>query len=244
MAGVLGAVGGLVGSVAGGVVGVAGGVVSVAGGVVGGVAGGVKSVALYAVGASPKEAGEDEPTIYEQRVRVDQVLHFFECEYDRYAAFVQDADRLESLRVEYYNCVSAIDFQNEILAQLVDELLELRGCLRSAEPVDRKDVCIRLAHTKLDIGDRKTKRFFKEKDRRALLETLSPLIAEAKMQRLLEEQASERQETEIQSTGFSAADSEVRGSEMQAHQTSVTARKRYKHYSDQELASLLREKDD
>lgn len=150
------------------------------------------------------------------------------------------------MRIQYYNCVNAIEFQNEQLAQLVDELLELRSSLRSAEPAQRKDMCIRLAHAKLDIGDRKNKRFFKEKDRRTLLETLSPLIAEVKMQRLLEEQESERREADIASAGSEAAalEAEVWGSEREAHQTGAKPRRRYRHYSDQELASLLREKDD
>eukprot|EP00913_Durusdinium_trenchii_P007715 g7245.t1 len=54
-----------------------------------------------------------------------------------------------------------------------------------------QELGIRLATLKLDLSDRKTKRFFKEKERKSLLETLTPAIAEAKMQRFLAEQAQE-----------------------------------------------------
>jgi len=257
MAALIGAVRGVVGGVVGGVAGVAGGVVGVAGGVVGGVVGGARVATRYALGIPNQETNtlDDEPNIYEQRTRVDQVLQFFELEYERHEGYVEDAKRLEGLRIEYYNCINAIEFQNELIAQLVDELLELRSSFRAASVPQRKEIRIRLEHARLDIGDRKNKRFFKEKERKNLLQTLSPLITEIKMGRLLDHQESEiraaedsRNSTAGRSDTGSKAQTDMASEEawctqMEAHQTSVKSRRRYKHYSDQELNALLRDTD-
>eukprot|EP00439_Symbiodinium_sp_Y106_P076144 s498_g15.t1 len=205
---------------------------------------------------SQKDAYDDE-NIFEQRAKLDQVLQFFELEYEKFSGYFDDPQRMESMRVEYYNCINAIEFQSEVLSQLapllqfdsmsrfslfavVEELLGLRGALRRGEALEmsRKDLSIRLANLKLDISDRKTKRFFKdrlqgrgelasqapcnpsgggavhlmglnggrehcgqEKERRQLVETLSPAIAEAKTQRLLAEQAG----SAVESTPMDAA---------------------------------------
>lgn len=57
----------------------------------------------------------------------------------RYSGYFEDSEKIEALRVEYCNCVNAIEFQNEMLAQLVEELLEMRRQLRSGEVTSRKD---------------------------------------------------------------------------------------------------------
>eukprot|EP00747_Dinoflagellata_sp_TGD_P212119 gnl/TRDRNA2_/TRDRNA2_85246_c0_seq1.p1 gnl/TRDRNA2_/TRDRNA2_85246_c0~~gnl/TRDRNA2_/TRDRNA2_85246_c0_seq1.p1 ORF type:complete len:262 (-),score=58.55 gnl/TRDRNA2_/TRDRNA2_85246_c0_seq1:84-830(-) len=229
------------------------------------VVGGVVGAAQYVLGEPyPLEESnpDDEPNIYEVRARVDQVLQFFEIEFDRYSPYVEDHARLESLRIEYYNCVNAIEFQCEIIAQLVEELLENRQLLREkvADIPQRKEICIKLAHTKLDISDRKNKRFFKEKERRQLHETLGPLLAEIKTRRFLEEQANAQKPVEDTSTkvymeaavsGKAASEFEqpdkAYATEMAAHQNACIsrrdARRRYKHYTDEELSSLLHEKD-
>mmetsp|Transcript_12456 Transcript_12456/g.36983 ORF Transcript_12456/g.36983 Transcript_12456/m.36983 type:complete len:247 (-) Transcript_12456:61-801(-) len=234
----------------------------VAGGVFG-VAAGVRCVAetlVEAIGDDCEEkvleggafSGDAEgPTLYERRARVDQVLAFFEMEHDRYKGYVQDADGLEALRVEYYNCVNAVEFQHELIAQLVEELLDLRRRIREPglDPAARKEMCIRFANIRLDISDRKTKRFFKEKDRRAIHAKISPMIAEAKVQRLLEEQASaSREAEETSAAGSRKADSsftesEAWGTSMESHAGSNLSRRKKKYYSDDELAALLREKD-
>jgi len=196
-------------------------------------------------------SGEDGPTIYEQRTRVDQVLAFFELEHDRFSPYVQDVNRLEQLRIEYYNCVNATEFQDELISQLVEELLDLRRNVREPgmDVAARKEICIQLANIRLDIGDRKTKRFFKEKDRKALLQTISPLITEAKVQRLLEEQANASREAEETSAHALTDASHMRTetqactSGMEAHETNNVSRRRRKYYSDEELTALLQEKD-
>ncbi|CAK9016611.1 unnamed protein product [Durusdinium trenchii] len=116
----------------------------------------------------------------------------------------------------------------------VEELLQLRQQLRSGQ-VSSQELGIRLATLKLDLSDRKTKRFFKEKERKSLLETLTPAIAEAKMQRFLAEQAQEGvpEATKMEEPPVTLEEPKA-----------GVARRRYKHYSDADLASLLREKDD
>ncbi|CAE7254584.1 unnamed protein product, partial [Symbiodinium pilosum] len=225
----LGAVGGFVGGVFGGVFG--------------GVIDGVRGVACNS-GEPDKDACDDE-NIFEQRAKLDQVLQFFELEYEKFSGYFEDPQRMESMRVEYYNCINAIEFQNEVLSQLVEELLGLRSALRKGEALNmsRKDLSIRLANLKLDISDRKTKRFFKEKERRQLVETLSPAIADAKTQRLLAEQAAGSQvEVTPVDVAPAAASMEAFASDCDKHPSSGTRQRRYKHYSDAELASLLREK--
>ncbi|CAE7356691.1 unnamed protein product [Symbiodinium sp. CCMP2456] len=230
MSSALGAVGGFVGGVFGGVFG--------------GVIEGVRGVACHS-GDADKDAYDDE-NIFEQRAKLDQVLQFFELEYEKFSGYFDDPQRMESMRVEYYNCINAIEFQSEVLSQLVEELLGLRGALRRGEALEmsRKDLSIRLANLKLDISDRKTKRFFKEKERRQLLETLSPAIADAKTQRLLAEQAGSAVESTPMDAAPQSAHMEATASDGGKHSSTGTRQRRYKHYSDKELASLLREKDD
>ncbi|CAE7640953.1 unnamed protein product [Symbiodinium sp. CCMP2592] len=162
----------------------------------------------------------------------------------KFSGYFDDPQRMESMRVEYYNCINAIEFQSEVLSQLVEELLGLRGALRRGEALEmsKKDLSIRLANLKLDISDRKTKRFFKEKERRQLVETLSPAIAEAKTQRLLAEQAGSAVESTPMDAAPQSAHMEATASDCGKHPSSGTRQRRYKHYSDKELASLLREK--
>jgi len=231
---------------------------------VGGVVGGAAGIVRHVLTDEDEDDEEDGPNMFEQRARVDQVLHFFESEYHKYDGYIEDVERLESMRVEYYNCVNAIEFQNEIIATQVDELLLLRAQLRGepsvrSNPTLLKEIGIALASIKLDMGDRKNKRYFKEKERKQLLEALSPLLADIKMRRLLAEQEAAKLEPEDAEQHFpvqaeAAADAplstfegteanQVWGSQAEVHQTTVKSRRRYKHYSDAELASLLREKD-
>ncbi|CAE8741437.1 unnamed protein product, partial [Polarella glacialis] len=77
------------------------------------------------------EDEDDEKPIYEQRARLDQVLQFFDFEFEKYSGYFEDPQRLEHFRVEYYNCVNAVEFQDELIAQLVEALLALRSQLRS-----------------------------------------------------------------------------------------------------------------
>lgn len=251
-----------------------GGITSVAGGV----ASGVGNVVTYVFAEEDDDErgyDDDEPNIYEQKAKVDQILFFFENEFDRHKAYFKDQEAIEEEKVEYYNCVNAVEFQNEVIAQLVGELLDLRAQLRgsltgrpprtggpgsaatiAAAASARKEALIRAAHIKLDIGERKSKRMFKEKDRRVAWQRLSPIIAEAKMQRFMEEQANAKREAEEEAayqrrSGHreKANDRDspvVQTSQMEAHQTSsgLSRRTKYKHYSDAELSALLGEKDD
>mmetsp|Transcript_48017 Transcript_48017/g.114125 ORF Transcript_48017/g.114125 Transcript_48017/m.114125 type:complete len:259 (+) Transcript_48017:91-867(+) len=235
---------------------------------VGGVVGGAAGLVRHALVNDDEDEDEDGPNMFEQRARVDQVLHFFEAEFFKYDGYIEDAERLEAMRVDYYNCINAIEFQNELLSTLVEDLLGLRAQLRGdpsirSNPDQLKEIGIRLASIKLDIGDRKNKRFFKEKERKQLLEALSPVLADIKMRRLLAEQEAAQQQPEDtpdhlqsqaqesraaspnESTDASSSmdSSQVWGSQAEIHQTTVKSRRRYKHYSDAELSSLLREKD-
>lgn len=255
----------------------------------------VANVTGKAIGAAVKAIAEDDdicaedkdedgPNMYEQKASVDQILHFFECEYDKFAAFVEDATKLESHRVEYYNCVNAIEFQNELISQLVEEVLDLRTQLRSgnqqgatgfgsraraAAENARKEIIVRLEHAKLDIGERRSKRRAKHREKQSIQLILSPLIGEAKLKRLLEEQASAQQtiedvetkwkhcrsEERMSSTSRSRKSTEkemipneedtfVMSSTMEGRRSGTVSRRRMKHYSDAELSALLREKDD
>lgn len=181
----------------------------------------------------------DEQTVFEQRSGVDQILFFFESEYEKYEGYVKDIEGLEKLRIEYYNFVDAIDFQNELIAGLVDDLLQLRMSFRTSSAAERKDISIKLAHTKLDLGERKSKRCSKEKERRLLHKTLSPMIAEIKMRRLEDEQAySKKPLAEAGTERTQHFDSE---SCVEAQ--SGPRRRCRKLYSDAELTALLRERD-
>lgn len=200
---------------------------------------------------------EDFESVYEQRARVDQVLQFFEYEWGKYEQYIEADERLseelEQHRIQYYNSINAIEFQAEQIAYLVDELLELRQEFRELHPSERKEVCIKLAHVKLDIGDRKTKRRNKEKERLKILEQVTPMLTEIKLNRLLEEEKYREQEAEVCESSFGRGSNSYSGLSTMDSEESVMSssferssctRKRYKHYTDDELTALLKVKDE
>mmetsp|Transcript_47771 Transcript_47771/g.119497 ORF Transcript_47771/g.119497 Transcript_47771/m.119497 type:complete len:155 (-) Transcript_47771:1377-1841(-) len=88
----------------------------------------------------------------------------------------QERQQLDHMGVSYTNCVNAVDFQNEQLGYLLKQLQGLRVGGRAKR--------VEIEHIKLDIGDRKNKRYHKEKERQGLLPQLATTIAQVKMRRL------------------------------------------------------------
>lgn len=215
-----------------------------------------KSLRLVRSVWEPWVRAPEETTVFEAKTKVDQVLHFFENEFERYEGYAPDAAALERQRIEYYNYVDAIEFQSEQMAYLVDELLQLRERIRmrsrskefrALELTAMKEAAIRIAHIKLDIGERRSKRGAKEKARQVLLGTLSPLISEIKMQRMQDEAASAaipEQPAGVTEPAHatSSCGSQVWGGATEARTKTVSRRNRnYKLYSDSELAAILRD---
>lgn len=177
--------------------------------------------------------------IFENLARVDQVLYFFEFEFEKHMDFLLDEVELERSRVQYYNCVNAVGFQNEQLAYLVDELLSLRQTLKRCRGGKHEQV--RMEHVKLDISDRRDTRRRKEKERLSLAEAIRPLIAEVKMNRFLEKERSRLQDAKEADDPSPTSTRELGDGLLEQAFGGVGLRQKY--YSDSELQGLIRDSD-
>uniref|UniRef100_A0A7S3UMK2 Uncharacterized protein n=1 Tax=Oxyrrhis marina TaxID=2969 RepID=A0A7S3UMK2_OXYMA len=187
---------------------------------------------------------EDDP--YETISKKDQILAFLEYDFERHAAYLKEDGEarqkdFEKLRVQYYNCINGIEFQNEQIAVAVNELLECREALRKNEPVtkearvERRELLMRVEHVKLDISDRKSKRYFKQKERREVASQIVPIISDLKMKRFLDSEAANSRVEEMEP---------VPATLMAGPPTVGMRQRKGKAYSDEELAFLLKQKDE
>jgi len=184
---------------------------------------------------------EEQP--YEQKEKVDQVLYFFEKEYDRYEGWLtpEEKEQFEKEQIAYYNAMNGVDFQNDQICHLIDELMELRR----KRPISR-DARIRVGHIKLDVGEAKTKRAKREKDRQACLIRLRPMISEVQTRRFLEEERLGRNavpEEEMPKKGkeYEKLPTESTLEDGGQSQAPRQRKRRPRHYTDAEIASLLKD---
>mmetsp|Transcript_118084 Transcript_118084/g.270901 ORF Transcript_118084/g.270901 Transcript_118084/m.270901 type:complete len:215 (-) Transcript_118084:3-647(-) len=193
----------------------------------------------------PSVAVEDEDP-YGTISKKDQILAFLEYDFERHAAYLKEAGDLrqkefEKLRVRYYNCINGIEFQNEQIGVAVNELLECREALRLNEPttkharLERRELLMRVEHVKLDISDRKSKRYFKQKERREVASQIVPVISDLKMKRFLDSEAASSRVEEMEPVPATA---------MTVSSPVGMRQRKGKAYSDEELAFLLKQKDE
>jgi len=218
---------------------------------------------------SANGGGVDEDP-YKEIARVDQVVQFFEYEASAVEGFIAAdpsfAEELEKKRVRYYNMVNSIYVQHEQIAFLVEELLQLRERLRK-DRLGRKATLVEINRVKMDIGDAKNKRFFKDKARKEAMAEIVPMIVKVKTDRLLAEQSySEKKATHagvdptlcansmaaagrsgsLSATTGVASDSADGGFGSEATVISRSAnptRRRRPVYTDKELNRLLKDND-
>eukprot|EP00929_Paragymnodinium_shiwhaense_P018425 TRINITY_DN12903_c0_g1_i2.p1 TRINITY_DN12903_c0_g1~~TRINITY_DN12903_c0_g1_i2.p1 ORF type:complete len:236 (+),score=59.66 TRINITY_DN12903_c0_g1_i2:102-809(+) len=205
-----------------------------------------------ALGHHAKEDDDGDP--YADLARVDQVLHFFEYEASKVEGFVSEeaglAEELEQKRQEYYNMVNSIEVQNQRIEHLVSDLLRLRSDFRERKNGGRtKEKLVEIAQVKLDIGDCKNKRFFKDKRRKEVHGELIPIITRVQTARLMAEQEFKKAESVV----TPEREAVHTASETQAVPRSSTVRKRAgayagkrtgggrQRYTDSELTALLKE---
>lgn len=144
------------------------------------------------------------------RGEVDQIVAFFEREYDvdegrfsRFLGTADDAAAFEAQRIAYFNLTSCLDHQNEQICYLLEELREKRAefmqLLDSAPSTQRlgritatavmevqskpatKALMTSIEVLKMDITDRKNTRYFKERERQEAVGPLSKLISDIKL---------------------------------------------------------------
>jgi hypothetical protein len=82
------------------------------------------------------------------------------------------------------NAVNGVHFQDEQLSILVDEYVQLGEIVRRAPSSEGRDLSIRVANLKCEIGDRLNKRHQKEKEKFEYLEILRKLISNIKIRKL------------------------------------------------------------
>eukprot|EP00930_Biecheleria_cincta_P102352 TRINITY_DN94063_c0_g1_i1.p1 TRINITY_DN94063_c0_g1~~TRINITY_DN94063_c0_g1_i1.p1 ORF type:complete len:232 (+),score=61.36 TRINITY_DN94063_c0_g1_i1:38-733(+) len=196
------------------------------------------------------EDAEDDEDPYAELARTDQVLHFFEYEVQKHEGYIKDegagfSETLENKRQKYYNMVNSIELQEQRITFLVSELLRLRKEFRAQgperpTPARRKEILGEVEQVKLDIGDSKNKRFFKNKERKEIHAELSPMISQVQTARLLAENSFENAKATLTETSESNLVTET------SHHT-TTARKRggggrqLQRYSDEELKRILKD---
>eukprot|EP01134_Creolimax_fragrantissima_P002605 CFRG2605T1 len=119
----------------------------------------------------------------------DQILQFFEVDAAQihFANFLSydEAIELEEKRIEYYNHVNAVDFHNELLAQLLlhdlpDMKQRLLNAYKTGDTEAEKLARISLAQCKLDVSERKSSRNRRERQRLECTTALSRLINDVK----------------------------------------------------------------
>jgi len=210
------------------------------------------------------EGDEDDEDPYKALARVDQVIHFFEYDAPNLEGYISEdtafAEELESKRVTYYNMVNSVDVQHRKIAHMVDELLALRTRLRELRCVEserprRKEILLEINRVKLDIGDVKNKRYFKDRARKEAMADIVPMIVNVKTARLLAEQEYAQKATShagVDAVPKSANANGLNGKRPEpkdeSGETTVLtkssgARRRKHVYSDKELNKLLRDDD-
>ncbi|KAF4649738.1 hypothetical protein FOZ61_001036 [Perkinsus olseni] len=198
---------------------------------------------------------------YKELAARDQILDFFEHDYDDVMGYLPEAlqgiapkevvDRgragieeyMEGLRIAYYNAVNGEAFQNKQLEVLVPQLIEkkenlkrllLIGMSRSTKVYKEKKIS--LEHTKLDLQDRLDKRNLKHRERMNLVPNLTKIIGRAKLAKFLATTGDGNNNNCVEvmspSSGSRSSDQEP------------ALRHRRRIYSDKELAALLRSDDD
>ncbi|KAF4658350.1 hypothetical protein FOL47_008005 [Perkinsus chesapeaki] len=196
---------------------------------------------------------------YKELARRDQILDFFERDYDDVMGYLPEAlegiapkgvlDRgragieeyMEDLRVAYYNAVNGEAFQNQQLEVLVPLLIEKRENLKkllvtgmSRNTKVYKDMKISLEHTKLDIQDRLDKRNIKHQERMELVPKLTKIIGRAKLAKFLA----------TTDNGANSNCVEVMSPSSKTSEEEPALRQRRKIYSNKELTALLQRDDD
>eukprot|EP01043_Picozoa_sp_COSAG02_P011118 COSAG02_NODE_405_length_23022_cov_14.617764_2_plen_269_part_00 len=155
---------------------------------------------------------EEEGARGSERGDVDQIVAFFEREYDgheehfgRFLGTAEDAKAFESQRTVYFNLTTCIDHQNEQIFHLLEELqakrAEFRQLLLDAPSTQRlgrltaaavmevqsmpatKVLLTSIEVLKMDITDRKNTRYFKERERQEAAGPLSKLISGIKLRK-------------------------------------------------------------
>merc|ERR1712232_1012089 len=182
---------------------------------------------------------DDDP--YADLAKTDQVLHFFEYEASKVEGYINGepsgfAEIMEQKRQQYYNMVNSIEVQDQRISFLVGELLRLRAEFREKR---RRELLAEIAGIKLDIGDCKTKRFFKNKERKEVHVDLVPMIARVQTARLIAETHYETSESVVTTHTNEPVVME------QASYHTTTARRRGganrgQRYSDEELSRILK----
>jgi len=213
------------------------------------------SLAKYILGGSdqPEQRQNDnlDDDPYDDVQKIDQVVNFFENEYEakyEHVLTVTERESMEQEQVLYYNAMNGVNFQNEQIGVLIDELLELR----KSRPLNQEQR-IRWGHLKLDIGDRRSKRNKKERERLSSLERIRPLIASVQTQLLLAKHEAEALQQEGHATTTMTTPRKydrVPEEDIVAESTvstlrarGGTVRKLAKHYTDKEIQSLLKDMD-
>ena len=238
-----------------------------------------------------QQQDDDAESTEEGRGQTDQIVAFFEREYDgreeAFAPFVDDADALDALRTSYFNCTTCIDHQDDQIVHLLTELQAKRRHFK--ELLLRSPSALRLGRVtaqavmeinamegskallreievlKMDVTDRKTTRFFKEKERQEAVTPLAQMISEIKLREYVRRsaaagQADERQDDDDGSAWGAPAskkddgestsadgNDDARAVEGQAGSpragiSADSVRRRRKRYTDAEINSLLKEK--
>lgn len=203
---------------------------------------------------------EDDVNPYIEQARLDQVLHFFEFEAPSLEGYIAEdaevAEELERKRICYYNMVSSINVQNERIAYFVDELLHLRQDIREVRQRRGRippEQLAELSRIKLDIGDIKTKRFFKERARVEAMTDIVPIIVNLKTARLLAQSAFEHGEATragvvedprkvAQAPAIGASENSCSAAHASSRASATQARRRHARtrYSDEEITKLLK----
>ncbi len=153
---------------------------------------------------------EEEGARGSERGDVDQIVAFFEREYDgheerfgRFLGTAEDAKAFEAQRIVYFNLTTCIDHQNDQIFHLLEELrakrAEFKQMLLDAPSTHRlgrltaaavmevqsmpatKALLTSIEVLKMDITDRKNTRYFKERERQEAAGPLSKLISEIKL---------------------------------------------------------------
>eukprot|EP00927_Polykrikos_kofoidii_P050370 TRINITY_DN44289_c0_g1_i1.p1 TRINITY_DN44289_c0_g1~~TRINITY_DN44289_c0_g1_i1.p1 ORF type:complete len:231 (-),score=59.81 TRINITY_DN44289_c0_g1_i1:88-780(-) len=193
------------------------------------------------ISAPEQEQDDDDP--YAELARVDQVLHFFEYEAAKLEGYISDepkefADELERKRQEYYNMVNSIEVQHQRIAGLVGDLLRARTEFKERR---RKELIVEIEQIKMDIGDCKTKRFFKDKQRREVYATLTPMITRVQTARLIAESEFNSAKAEVVSSPTPTEAVCTEESTSSSFGGSSVRRRGKQRFTDAELTRLLKE---
>ena len=176
--------------------------------------------------------------VSKDQMEVDQILQFFEKEWDdndglRWTVDAQEVSEIDELRTEYYNKVDKIRHVNDRIAALVDELKTV-GQLKAKELPNGTQRSIRIAELKVDISELMNKRRRTEKLRQHLAKIVAPLVAKVKLQQL-----SAKQHNEVPTmTPMKKTAPHAQSSTSTASTLGVRRRRRY---TDSELKAVMKQ---